>query len=576
MESVPDRGGSRRPLMGWFVDLPVVHKLGIAFGVICVLLLSVGGLAVTALRAAQNEAETMYADSLQAISRLARVSTAFERSRYVQTDLAATTDPAAMAALEQQMADLDDQLDVAWAAYTTHDLSGREDAAGTFTTRLRQWRSVRAELVPLARAGRMAEFLALRNSQQRPHALAGSDALEQLAAYEDSYAAATLEQTRTNDRQAERLVGGLAVAAVILSVIMAAGIGRMIGRPLRRTVTVLEGLADGDLDQRLPVNSRDEVGRMSTALNGALNTLSGAMYTIGTHAGQLTTAAQELSALAGQMTGTAQQSAEQARLVADSSRQIHANITSVSGASEQMTASVREIAETAEQASTVAERAASMSQTAQGILSSLGSSSGQISTVVDLINKIAQQTNLLALNATIEAARAGEAGKGFSVVAGEVKNLAQATEQATADITDRVAAIQADGHAAATALEEIITVIGEINAAQQTITTAVGQQTAATAEIGRSITVVAGNTAGITDNIKDVAHHSAETGMGAGTVSYSADQLTQLAQALQRTVARFHYHGDTVLDTLPVESGSAPPIPAPSSATHDSSRVELF
>src|SRR5207244_9037076 len=118
----------------------------------------------------------------------------------------------------------------------------------------------------------------------------------------------------------------------------------------------------------------------------------------------------------------------------------------------------------------------------------LGDSSAEIGEVIKVITSIAEQTNLLALNATIEAARAGEAGKGFAVVANEVKELAKGTAAATEEIGQKVVAIQGDAHAAMTAISHISEVITRINYIQETIASAVVQQTEPTKEVTRERT----------------------------------------------------------------------------------------
>ena len=117
----------------------------------------------------------------------------------------------------------------------------------------------------------------------------------------------------------------------------------------------------------------------------------------------------------------------------------------------------------------------------------LRESSDRIASFVTTINTIAEQTNLLALNASIEAARAGDSWKGFAVVAGEVKELANQSGNATEEISKTVHSILESTGATATDIEKVTAVVHQIAELQSAIATAVDQQRTVTGEIGRGI-----------------------------------------------------------------------------------------
>lgn len=197
--------------------------------------------------------------------------------------------------------------------------------------------------------------------------------------------------------------------------------------------------------------------------------------------------------------------AQQARDAATASGDISNSVTTIAAAVDQMQASIAEISNSAGEATKVASEAVETVRQTNATIAQLGESSVEIGKVIDVITSIAEQTNLLALNATIEAARAGEAGKGFAVVANEVKELAKATSQATEEIGRRIAAIQSDSNGAVSAIEEISVVISQINDIQSTIASAVEEQTATTAEIGRSIQEAANNTMAVSEKASEFA-----------------------------------------------------------------------
>jgi putative methionine-R-sulfoxide reductase with GAF domain len=136
----------------------------------------------------------------------------------------------------------------------------------------------------------------------------------------------------------------------------------------------------------------------------------------------------------------------------------------------------REIAENMNRAAHMAENTRSQGFHTQEVMEALTNSAVEINSIVSLIQSIASQTNLLALNATIEAARAGDAGKGFAVVADEVKALAGKSAEATQKIQTQVLAIQEKTTQASKAIEEIISMVGDISAANSSVAAAVEEQ----------------------------------------------------------------------------------------------------
>jgi methyl-accepting chemotaxis protein len=355
-----------------------------------------------------------------------------------------------------------------------------------------------------------------------------------LADANDSLEAARASATRT--RAILILLSVLAIAGVFLATRLVVD---GIVSPLEQAVAGLRRLAAADLTGHVEVRSDDEVGRLASSFNTAVDDMSGLVRSLRASATTLASSSEELSATSTQMGASAEETAVQANAVSAAAEQVSANVNTVAASTEEMSASIREIAANATDAAGVASRAVGTAHEATETVAKLGTSSAEIGEVIKVITEIAEQTNLLALNATIEAARAGEAGKGFAVVANEVKELAKATAAATDDIGQRIVAIQGDARAAVAAIDEISDVIARISDIQNTIASAVEEQTATTNEITRHVTEAATGANEIAASITGVAQAAHDTSSGAASTQVSARDLAELADELNRSVMRF-------------------------------------
>jgi methyl-accepting chemotaxis protein len=250
---------------------------------------------------------------------------------------------------------------------------------------------------------------------------------------------------------------------------------------------------------------------------------------------------------------------------------IHANMTELvaagKGAASQtvgLAASTEELAATSgditgamEQANAKVAAAVTAAQGANDLISELARATEEIVGIVDTIAAVARQTNLLALNATIEAARAGAAGRGFAVVAGEVKSLSVETATAANDIRARIAHLQARAQSSIKAVEQVVSVIEDVQPVFGMVRSAVDEQNASITELAQRATEASTYVERVSERAQSIDAAAQDASRRILQANEAAHQAETLANALaQRFVVAMRQNeiGDRrSFDRLPTD-----------------------
>ena len=248
----------------------------------------------------------------------------------------------------------------------------------------------------------------------------------------------------------------ISLLAILAGAVIIAVVGGFLLANIKKSLAQIQsmvGRVERDLDftVRVTVNSQDEIGQTTTALNRLLEKMQGNLNSIASGAKSVASAASMMATTSTQVATASHQQSEAA--------------SDMAATVEQMTVSINHVADRAQEANRLSSESGELSiageavigQTvsdiqdiavnvheAAALIHGLEQHGLQISNVVAVIKEVADQTNLLALNAAIEAARAGEQGRGFAVVADEVRKLAERTTSATNEIAGTIHAIQDD------------------------------------------------------------------------------------------------------------------------------------
>ena len=358
------------------------------------------------------------------------------------------------------------------------------------------------------------------------------------------------------------LQGWTALTAMIGAVSVVSGLGSIwfmsatVANPLEEAIGFFDQIAQGNLENEIPVNRPDEVGRVLAGLAVAQTHMRVMIDEIRLSTEEVENRCEQLEQQVGRVTALSRDQAERINQVSSAMGALSSSVTQVAQTAETSADSAKTTLDVVNEGNQRMTRSieatdlvAAAVQASGDDINKLSHSIDEIGAMTGIVKEIADQTNLLALNAAIEAARAGEQGRGFAVVADEVRKLAERTTNTTADIDRMVADIQTTTKATVAAMGNAVVQVqqgrGFIEQTHESftrITTLSQNVTEISNGIARSAREQSVATEEVAHNTEQISHLIEENGASFVQVSDAVQDLRQTAGKLREVVAHFRDH----------------------------------
>lgn len=569
--------------MSFFDNLKVSIKLGILMAVAVIAMVAIAATGFYYQLQMKNEMESMYTDELIPVALINENQAHINKVNAATLELMLVEDTQKNQELktliDERAKKFNDNLQTIETAKMDDTEKQKIDDLKSI---MKKYRENRGKVIELAMQNKNKEAYILYNSSV--------DALSEQALNKaidlTQYAVKAAEERNAKNaehvKNAQIMSLSIVFIALVLLVLSGLYITRIIKKPLAQMVQFCEDLSSGDFREKVRhVVQKDEIGQLGNALGKMRTDLRGLLKSVVESAEQVSAASEELTA-------SAEQSAQAANQVAASITEVAAGAEKQLSAADQATGIVKtmtgklsqmnDITNTATEMSSQATNKASLGEdtvskaikqmgkveatvnSSADVVERLGERSKEIDQIVDAISNIAGQTNLLALNAAIEAARAGEHGRGFSVVAEEVRKLAEQSQEAAKQISGLISVIQTDTNEAVLAMnqgtqevkigttlvgnsgeafKEIQNIVSDVSGKVQAISASVEELSSSSLQIVDSVNEIDKLSGKSSEETQSVSAATEEQSASVQEIASASQTLANIAVELQKKASKF-------------------------------------
>lgn len=568
-----------------FDNIKVSFKLLLIVAVAAIAMVAISFVGYRSLDNADKAMETMYNREMQGVQHL---GTAVEQSRIMMVKTLQAVmlkdNPEHLKRVKGQQEKAQKDFDAAIASYK-EAMKGSDLAnIPEIDSQWQKYQGVMNKVMSLSAAGNSEEAMTVYEKDGSPATVALRDALHGQQAKINEAAAASNETSSSANSTAAMTILVVTIVALLIQVVFSQVIARSVASALVVMEAVCEKLRDGDFRASgVRIEREDEFGHLARTLMEMQDKMASYMKGIYKTVQSINDASSNLKEASLQSAQAAVQSAEavgeSANLVMDQEQALTESqqlLVKVNDSIQEMRSHASEVSQNSQQAAKEAERGhdvlsksvaeirgveKTVSDTAE-IVGKLGSRSEEIGAIVDTISNIASQTNLLALNAAIEAARAGEQGRGFSVVAEEVRKLAEQSEEAAEKISQLIMTMQKDTEAAvksmnqgceavvagAQSVEDLQRVFDQIrdlveNGAEKTVLMdkAIGIVNEDARNISQSVEDITSKGQVVSQHMESVSAATEEQSASSEEIASASETLSNMAHEQQQALKQFKF-----------------------------------